>query len=53
VFTTKWYEMKEILNPVAPAANHARLFVRDDGSGKTQLCVRFNSGSVKVLATQT
>jgi hypothetical protein len=53
VYTTKWYEMGEISTPTAPPANRARLFVRDNGSGLTQLCVRFNIGSVKVLATQT
>jgi hypothetical protein len=36
----------------APAANGARLYTRDNGSGKTQLVVRFNTGQVVVLATQ-
>ena len=36
----------------APSSNKAALFVRDNGSGKTQLCVRFNTGAVQVLATQ-
>ena len=36
----------------APAANGARLYVRDNGRGKTQLVVRFNTGQVVVLATQ-
>jgi hypothetical protein len=54
VYTSKFIEMTEqSSNPAAPAANKARLFVRDDGTGHTQLCVRFNTGSVKVLATQT
>jgi hypothetical protein len=52
VYSTKFYEMKEISAPPAPAANKARLVVRDNG-GFTQLCVRFNTGGVKVLATQT
>jgi hypothetical protein len=39
-------------DPAAPAAGRARLFVRDNGSGKTQLCVRFSTGVVQVLATQ-
>ena len=51
VFTTKYHEMQEISAPTAPAANHARLFVRDNG-GKTQLCVRFNTGGVLVIKTQ-
>jgi hypothetical protein len=36
----------------APAANGARLYLKDNGSGKTQLCARFNSGAVQVLATE-
>lgn len=36
----------------APAANKGRLYLKDNGSGKTQLCVRFNTGAVAVLATQ-
>jgi hypothetical protein len=52
VFTTAFYELAEVATPGAPAANRARLFVRDNGAGKTQLCVRFNTGAVKVLATE-
>jgi hypothetical protein len=52
VYVSKYQEMVEIATPNAPAANKARLFVRDSG-GFTQLCVRFNTGGVKVLATQT
>jgi len=36
----------------APAANGARIYTRDNGSGKTQLVVRFNTGQVVVIATQ-
>ena len=36
----------------APAANAARLFTRDNGSGKTQLVVRFHTGAVIVIATE-
>jgi hypothetical protein len=53
VFTTKFYELKESGTPTAPGTNKARLFIRDNGSGKTQLCVRFHTGAVKVLATQS
>jgi hypothetical protein len=52
VFTTRYYELAEIATPNAPAANQARLFVRDNGAGKTQLCVRYNTGAVQVLNTQ-
>ena len=44
--------LDEISDPSAPAANRARLYVRDNGSGKTQLVVRFSSGAVQVLATE-
>lgn len=36
----------------AGGVNTGRLYVRDNGSGKTQLCVRFNTGAVQVLATE-
>jgi hypothetical protein len=52
VFTTKFYELAEMSAPAAPGSNKARLFLRDNGSGKTQLCVRFNSGAIQVLSTQ-
>lgn len=42
----------EISDPSAPAANGARLYARDNGAGKTQLVVRFNSGAVQVIATE-
>jgi len=46
-------EMTELAaDPPAPAVDTGRLFLRDNGSGKTQLCVRFNTGAVQVLATQ-
>jgi len=52
VYTSKFHEMAEITAPTAPGANKGRLFMRDNGSGKTQLCVRFNTGGVLVIATQ-
>jgi hypothetical protein len=39
-------------DPAAPAANGARLFTKDNGSGKTQLCVRFATGAVGIIATE-
>lgn len=39
-------------DPTAPAADHARVFVKDNGAGKTQLAVRFATGAVQVVATQ-
>lgn len=39
-------------DPAAPAANAARWYVKDNGAGKTQLCVRFATGAVQVIATE-
>jgi hypothetical protein len=52
VFTSAFHEMIEVTTPSAPGANRARLFVRDNGAGKTQLCVRFATGSVKLIAQE-
>jgi hypothetical protein len=52
VFTNKFHEMQEMSTPAAPIANRARLFVRDNGLGKTQLCVRFPTGAVQVIKTE-
>jgi hypothetical protein len=51
VYTSQFYELGEVTSLAAPVANRARLFIRDNG-GKTQLCVRFHTGVVKVLATE-
>lgn len=45
-------DLLEQSTPSAPAANTARFFARDNGAGKTELCVIFNTGAVQVLATQ-
>lgn len=45
-------DMAEVAAPSAPAADTGRLFVRDNGSGKTQLCVRFPTGAIQVIATE-
>jgi hypothetical protein len=48
-----YVSLKEIVDPgVAGAADRGRLFLKDNGSGKTQLCVRFQSGAAIVLATE-
>lgn len=49
---TGYEQFTEIADPAAGAANTGRLYVRDNGSGKSQLCVRFNSGAVQVIATE-
>ncbi len=47
-----YHELGEIADPAAPVADNARLYVRDNGAGKTQLVVRFPTGAVQVLATE-
>jgi hypothetical protein len=36
----------------APSANRAVIYTKDNGAGKTQLAVRFNTGAVQILATE-
>jgi hypothetical protein len=45
-------EFEEMTAPGAGAANTARLFSQDNGAGKTQLAVRFNTGAIQILATE-
>jgi hypothetical protein len=45
-------DIPETGTPSAPIAVRARVFARDNGSGKTQLCVRFGTGDPVVLATE-
>jgi hypothetical protein len=52
-FMSQFVEIAEMSTPAAPGGNRARLFVRDNGVGKTQLCVRFPTGAVKVLASES
>jgi hypothetical protein len=49
--TTKYLDMSEMAVPVNPAANVARIFVRDN-VGKTELCAKFSDGTIVVLAAQ-
>lgn len=51
-FEDCYVDMTEQTAPSAPAANTARLYVDDNGAGKTRLNVRFNTGAVQVIATQ-
>lgn len=39
-------------DPANPAANQARLYLKDNGAGKTQLMVRFGTGAAQILATE-
>lgn len=43
---------REIATPSSANTNSARLYIKDNGSGKTQLAVIFSSGAEQVLATQ-
>lgn len=45
-------EWTERADTGAPAANQARMYTRDNGAGKTQLVIRFNTGAIQVIATQ-
>ena len=48
-----WIDLPEqASDPAAPAANNAIIFTKDNGSGKTQLVVRFATGAVQVIATE-
>lgn len=49
---TRHVEMSEITDPPSPGANKARHYYRDNGAGKTQLCVKFPTGPVQVIATE-
>lgn len=46
-----YIQLNEIAAPSTPAANKGIVFLRDDGAGNTQLCVRFPSGSIVAIAT--
>lgn len=46
-------EFTEMSAPSTPAANKARIFARDNGSNKTQVCIILPDGVVTVLATET
>jgi len=39
-------------DPSAPGADRGRIFFKDNGAGKTQLCVRFPTGATQVIATE-
>jgi hypothetical protein len=52
IYGSGFFAAPEIADPAAPATNTGRLYYRDNGSGKTQLCVRFATGAVQVLATE-
>jgi hypothetical protein len=44
--------LSETTLPPQPSADQLGLFARDNGLGKTELCVQFATGAVQVLATE-
>lgn len=50
--TTSYFDLVEMTAPAAPAANTARLYVEDNGAGKTRLMVRFPTGAVQQLSVE-
>ena len=47
------FELTELASdPAAPAANNVRLYAKDNGSGKTGLYARFNTGAVQQIALE-
>jgi hypothetical protein len=49
---TNYISIIEIADPGVAATNAARLFTKDNGAGKTQLMVRFQSGAAIQLAIE-
>ena len=47
-----WLEMEELATAPTGTSNEAKIFAQDNGAGKTQLCVRFATGAIQVIATQ-
>ena len=52
VQVNSFLDLVEIGAGGTPGADRVRIFARDNGASKSQLCVQFSSGSVIVLATQ-
>ncbi len=50
--SSSYFDLEEISDPSNPPADTARIYARDNGSGKTQLCVIFPTGSALVIATE-
>jgi hypothetical protein len=46
------WEMLEMTAPGTPSADRIRLYVEDNGSGKSRLVVKWTDGTTSVLATQ-
>jgi hypothetical protein len=48
----KYIDINEMTPPSPPTTNQARLYAKDNGAGKTQLVVQFETGAVQILATE-
>lgn len=44
--------IEQSADAAAPTANRVRFYCKDNGSGKSQLVARFNTGAVQVIATE-
>lgn len=51
-YFSEYFEITEMTAPANAPADKARLFVRDNGASKTQLCVIFPTGAIQVIATE-
>jgi hypothetical protein len=47
-----YLEFGEMTPPASPAGNKVRLFAKDNGSGKTQICALFPTGAVVELGIE-
>jgi len=47
-----WIRFLEVSDPAAPASDRGTLYLRDNGSGKSQLVIRFPTGAIQVIATE-
>lgn len=45
-------QMTEVTAPSAPSANKGLIYLEDNGSGKTRLMVKFNTGSAQQIAIE-
>lgn len=52
LFFAKYAEMTEMTAPSAPSTNQGRLYLEDNGSGKTRLMIRFATGAAQQIAIE-
>ena len=52
LFVTQALTLGPTSAPPAPSSGNVRLFAKDDGAGKTQLCVQYANGAVERLTTE-